>query len=89
MSLNWMVITLCFYGLSMNSGNSDLFIGLGTMAGVELVAYLATMAFMDTCGRRPILSICQMLGGLSCICAGLVPTTFFWLCLCLALVGKA
>ena len=28
-SLNWIVITLCYYGLSMNSGNQDLFIGLG------------------------------------------------------------
>ena len=89
MSLNWIVITLCFYGLSMNSGNQDLFIGLGTMAGVELVAYLSTMFFMDACGRQPILSICQMLGGISCICAGFTPVSYFWVRLALALVGKA
>ena len=89
MSLNWMVITLCFYGLSMNSGKNDLFIGLGTMAGVELVAYLATMVFMDACGRQPILSIYQMLGGVSCLAAGFIPTDFFWVRLCLALIGKA
>ena len=47
MSINWIVITLCYYGLSMNSGNEDLFIGLGTMAGIELVAFLSTMFFMD------------------------------------------
>ena len=89
MSLNWIVITLCFYGLSMNSGNQDLFIGLGTMAGVELVAYLATVFFMDACGRQPILSICQMLGGVSCICAGFTPVSYFWVRLALALIGKA
>ena len=89
MSLNWIVITLCFYGLSMNSGNQDLFIGLGTMAGVELVAYISTMFFMDACGRQPILSICQMLGGISCICAGFTPVSFFWARLALALIGKA
>merc|ERR1712172_91017 len=89
MSLNWIVITLCFYGLSMNSGNQDLFIGLGTMAGVELVAYISTMFLMDTCGRQPILSICQMLGGISCICAGFTPVSYFWVRLALALVGKA
>jgi MFS family permease len=89
MSLNWIVITMCFYGLSMNSGNQDLFIGLGTMAGVELVAYISTMFFMDACGRQPILSICQMLGGISCICAGFTPMSYFWVRLALALVGKA
>ena len=89
MSLNWIVITLCYYGLSMNSGNQDLFIGLGTMAGVELVAFLTTMFFMDACGRQSILSRCQMLGGISCICAGFTPLTYFWVRFALALVGKA
>jgi OCT family organic cation transporter-like MFS transporter 4/5 len=89
MSLNWIVITLCFYGLSMNSAGQDLFIGLGTMAGVELVAYLATMVFMDTLGRQPILSVCQVVAGISCICAGCIPVSYFWLRLCLALIGKA
>ena len=89
MSLNWIVITLCYYGLSINSGNQDLFIGLGTMAFMELVAFLTTMFLMDTCGRQSILSICQMLGGISCICAGFTPTSYFWLRFTLALVGKA
>ena len=88
MSLNWMVITLCYYGLSINSGNQDLFIGLGTMAGMELAAFVSTMFFMDICGRRSILSICQMLGGLSCICAGFTPLSYFWMRSALALVGK-
>ena len=88
-SLNWVVITLCYYGLSMNSGNQDLFIGLGTMAGVELVAFLSTMFLMDACGRQSILSICQMLGGISCVCAGFTPTSYFWVRFALALVGKA
>ena len=88
-SLNWVVITLCYYGLSMNSGNQDLFIGLGTMAGMELVAFLSTMFLMDACGRQSILSICQMLGGISCICAGFTPPSYFWVRFVLALVGKA
>ena len=88
MSLNWIVITLCFYGLSMNSAGQDLFIGLGSMAGVELVGYFGTMIFMDACGRQPILSICQVLAGISCICAGFVPVSNFWLRLSLALIGK-
>ena len=89
MSLNWIVITLCYYGLSMNSANQDLFIGLGTMAGVELVAFLGTMFIMDACGRQSILSRCQMLGGVSCICAGFTPTSYVWARFALALIGKA
>ena len=44
---------------------------------------------MDACGRQSILSICQMLGGISCICAGFTPTSYFWIRFALALVGKA
>jgi len=89
MSLNWVVITLLFYGLSMNSASKDLFIGMSTMAAIELVGYFATMVFMDSLGRQPILSICQILAGISCIGAGLVPVSHYWPRLCLALVGKA
>merc|ERR1711974_464652 len=31
----------------------------------------------------------QMLGGISCICAGFTPMSYFWVRLALALVGKA
>ena len=89
MSLNWVVITLCYYGLSMNSGNQDLFMGLGTMAGVELIAFLGTMFFMDVCSRQSILSVCQLLGGVSFICAGFTPSSYFWLRFALTLLGKA
>ena len=88
MSLNWIVITLCFYGLSLNSANEDLFIGMSTMAFVELMAYIITLFIIDFCGRRPILSICQLIAGLSCVCAGFVPVTSYWLRLSLALIGK-
>ena len=88
MSFNWIVITLCFYGLSLNSANEDLFTGMSMMAFVELMAYIITLFIIDYFGRRPILSVCQLLAGLSCVCAGFVPMSYYWLRLCLALVGK-
>jgi len=88
MSLNWIVITLCFYGLSLNSANEDLFTGMSMMAFVELMAYIITLFIIDYFGRRPILSVCQLLAGLSCVCAGFVPMSYYWLRLSLALVGK-
>jgi len=88
MSLNWIVITLCFYGLSLNSANEDLFTGMSMMALVELLAYIITLFIMDFFGRRPVLSVCQLFAGLSCVCAGFVPVAYYWIRLALALVGK-
>ena len=88
MSFNWIVITLCFYGLSLNSANEDLFTGMSLMAFVELLAYIISLFIMDSFGRRPVLSVCQLLAGLSCVCAGFVPIRYYWIRLALALIGK-
>jgi len=88
MSLEWIVITMCFYGLSFNSGKQDLFKGTTLMAGVEVLAYFIILFTIDIGGRRPVLSICQILAGLSCLCSGFVPEAYFWVRMTLALVGK-
>ena len=63
------------------------------MAGVELVAYLVMLLLVEVAGRRPVLSLCQLVAGLSCVAAGCVPphqpdSGLAWLRLALALVGK-
>merc|ERR1719325_584020 len=65
---------MCFYGLSFNSGKQDLFKGTTLMAGVEVLAYFIILFTIDIGGRRPVLSICQILAGLSCLCS---PTSSF------------
>ena len=82
------MITLCFYGLSFNSGKLELFMGTGLMAGVECLAYVIILFTIDIADRRPVLAFCQILGGVSCVCAGFVPVQHFWVRLGLALVGK-
>ena len=72
------VITMCFYGLSFNSGKQDLFKGTGLMAGVEVLAYFIILFTIDIAGRRPVLSFCQIFAGLSCLCSGFVPAEYFW-----------
>ena len=79
---------MCFYGLSFNSGKQDLFKGTTLMAGVEVLAYFIILFTIDIGGRRPVLSICQILAGLSCLCSGFVPEAYFWVRMTLALVGK-
>ena len=88
MSCNWIVVTLCFYGLILNSADQDLFIGMSSSAAVELLAYILTIFMMDIFGRRPILTICQIVSGCCCICAGFVPQDFFWLRLFFSSIGK-
>lgn len=88
MSFNWVVVTLCFYGLILNSAGQDLFIGMSSSASVELLAYILTVLLMDVFGRRPILTICQIVSGCCCLCAGFVPNDFFWIRLILSSVGK-
>ena len=88
MSFNWVVITLCFYGLSLNSANSDLFVGMSAMAAAEIPAYVATVFVIETWGRRPVLSVCQLVAGMACVAAGFVPVDKYWPRLVLALVGK-
>ena len=82
------VITLCFYGLSFNSGKLELFVGTGLMAGVECLAYVIILFTIDVADRRPVLAFCQILGGVSCVAAGFVPEQLYWVRLGLALVGK-
>jgi hypothetical protein len=61
MSLNWVVITMCFYGLSLNSANNEDFFGsLAAMSTAEVPAYIAAMFVMEAFGRRSVLAFCQV-----------------------------
>lgn len=72
--INWAVINLCYYGLTMNSVNLHGNTFLNTLLGVliEAPGYLLAMLTMDRFGRKPILVLCQILSGLACIGAGVV-----------------
>lgn len=88
--INWAVITLCYYGLTMNSVNlaGDIFVN--TLLGVliEAPGYLIALLTMDRFGRKPILVLCQLVAGCACIGAGFVPTTFPVLTSVLSCLGK-
>jgi len=88
--INWAVITLCYYGLTMNSVNlaGDIFVN--TLLGVliEAPGYLIALLTMDRFGRKPILVLCQLVAGCACIGAGFVPTSIPVLMSVLSCVGK-
>jgi len=72
--INWAVVTLCYYGLTINSVNlgGDMFVNslLGIL--VEAPGYLGALLAIDRCGRRPVLLACHLISGISCISAGFI-----------------
>lgn len=89
MFYNWMVTTLCYYGLTMTASSlsDNLFLNFTLLILVEIPANIFCIFVMDRCGRKPVLAFCQILAGVTCITAGLV-SDITWLQVVLALAGK-
>ena len=68
----WFSVTFCYYGLSYGATNllGDVHRNYLLVAFFEIPGYLFAMLTMDCWGRRPILSFCQVVAGLSCIISG-------------------
>ncbi|XP_040573548.1 organic cation transporter protein [Lepeophtheirus salmonis] len=74
MFYQWFSVTLCYYGLSFASTSlsGDIYTNFALAVFIEIPAYIVCMFLMDCWGRRPILSIFQIMSGVSCIIAGLL-----------------
>ena len=94
MSYQWFSITLCFYGLSFasTSYSRDIFMNFQLSVAIEIPAYIFCLLVIDCWGRRPVLSLCQLISGIACIsCAflqGSNDPTLNLLQVILSLVGK-
>ena len=85
--LNWLVVNLCYSGLSLNSVNlaGNLFVNFVLSALVEVPAVVMGMLGMDWLGRVPLLVLSQLVAGGSCILAGFLHPPYV---LPLSLIGK-
>eukprot|EP00092_Neocalanus_flemingeri_P108291 GFUD01139069.1.p1 GENE.GFUD01139069.1~~GFUD01139069.1.p1 ORF type:complete len:563 (-),score=86.66 GFUD01139069.1:194-1882(-) len=93
MALNWVVATLGYYGLSLNSARlGDPFSSFALTAAMEIPSYIFCMLFLDRFGRKSILAFSQILAGTTCILAGVIPQEpeeeMFYLRTALSLMGK-
>lgn len=88
MFFNWMVTSLCYYGLTMaaSSLTEDIYQNFFLVIVVEIPAQIFCMLTMDRIGRKPLLGFSQILAGCACIAAGLVEIR--WLQIVLAILGK-
>lgn len=73
--LNWFANSLVYYGLSLNTGKmaGNPFLILFVIGLVEIPSYFLTVGIMDKTGRRSLISIFMLLGGLACIVAAFIP----------------
>jgi hypothetical protein len=66
---------MCYYGLSfastsLSSGGPYANFMLSVL--VEIPGYILSILVIDCWGRRPILSLCQVVSGRACIACGLL-----------------
>ncbi|XP_023325049.1 organic cation transporter protein isoform X2 [Eurytemora carolleeae] len=70
MFFQWFSVTMCYYGLTSASTTSfagDVYGNFLLSVLIEIPSYLFCIFLMDIWGRRPILSFCQIISGVSCI----------------------
>ena len=74
MFYQWFAVTMCYFGLTFSStslgGDPHTNFLLGV--GIAIPGFLFCAFVMDCWGRRPILSFCQAIAGVSCIISGVL-----------------
>lgn len=67
--INWCVVSMVYYGLSLNSGNlaGDFYLNFFLTGLVEFPAYTLCLVLLDRVGRKKLHCACMVLGGLACI----------------------
>ena len=85
--INWFVITMIYYGLSMNAASlaGDVYTNFALLSLCEIPGYTISYLGMNYVGRRFSLSSSLLVGGISCLVSSLtshiasVSTIFFLL----------
>ncbi|XP_052712009.1 organic cation transporter protein-like [Crassostrea angulata] len=67
--INWCVVSMVYYGLSLNSGSlaGDFYLNFFLTGLVEFPAYTLCLVLLDRTGRKKLHCACMVLGGLACI----------------------
>ena len=74
MFYNWLVTTLCYYGLTFMATDltGNFFSDYSLLIFVEIPAHFYCIFALDRIGRKPILSFSLILSGVCCIVAAFV-----------------
>jgi len=76
--LNWTVITMIYYGLSMNAASlaGDIFVNFALLSLTEIPGYTLSWLGMTYLGRRITLASSLLIGGFSCLISSLLPVSY-------------
>ena len=76
--LNWTVITMIYYGLSMNAASlaGDIFVNFALLSLTEIPGYTLSYLGMTYLGRRVTLASSLFIGGVSCLISSLLPASY-------------
>ncbi|XP_041972266.1 organic cation transporter 1-like [Aricia agestis] len=90
LTFNWVALGVVYNSLSYNTPNLgvDDYIAFFIGGAVELPSYFIAWFSMEKYGRRWVLSTFLLLGGLSCLSCVLVPETWPWVTVSLAMLGR-
>ena len=88
--LNWTVITMIYYGLSMNAASlaGDVFVNFALLSLMEIPGYTLSYVGMTYLGRRITLASSLLIGGVSCLLSSLLPPSYATIHTVLFLAGK-
>lgn len=90
LAFDWVANAVVYNGLSYNTTNLGVSDYLAFFIGgiVEIPSYFITWYAMDRLGRRWVLCMTMMLGGLACVSCMFVPEDAVWVTVSLAMIGK-
>lgn len=90
LAFDWIANAVVYNGLSYNTTNLGVSDYLAFFIGgaVEIPSYIITWYAMDRWGRRWVLCLTMMLGGMACVSCMFVPEDPVWYTVALAMIGK-
>ncbi|XP_035734250.1 organic cation transporter 1-like isoform X1 [Vespa mandarinia] len=91
LAFDWVANAVVYNGLSYNTTNLGVSDYLAFFIGgiVEIPSYVITWYAMDRLGRRWVLCLTMLLGGVACVSCMFVPEVdAVWVTVCLAMIGK-
>ncbi|XP_043474705.1 organic cation transporter 1-like isoform X1 [Leptopilina heterotoma] len=90
LAFDWVANAVVYNGLSYNTTNLGVSDYLAFFIGgiVEIPSYVITWYAMDRIGRRWVLCLTMLLGGLACVSCMFVPEDAVWVTVSLAMIGK-